>query len=89
MLVGRLRYEYRVELVHQTSRDANRNIVREFASDFEVGECWGYNRLHSILQRHHSKYNSFKTLLNCIFIAGSSVWIYWRVRDICAGRKTV
>ena len=24
--------------------DASKNVVREFASDFEVGECWGYNR---------------------------------------------
>jgi len=38
------RYEYRVELVHQASNDPTKNIVREFASDFEVGECWGYNR---------------------------------------------
>lgn len=38
------KYEYRVEMVHQTSRDSTKNIVREFASDFEVGECWGYNR---------------------------------------------
>lgn len=38
------RYEYRVEMVHQASRDSSKNIVREFASDFEVGECWGYNR---------------------------------------------
>lgn len=38
------RYEYRVEMIHQGSRDATKNIVREFASDFEVGECWGYNR---------------------------------------------
>ncbi|XP_060527685.1 E3 ubiquitin-protein ligase TRIM37-like isoform X2 [Cylas formicarius] len=38
------KYEYRVEMVHQTSRDSSKNIVREFASDFEVGECWGYNR---------------------------------------------
>jgi len=38
------RYEYRVEMVHQASNDPTRNIVREFASDFEVGECWGYNR---------------------------------------------
>ncbi|WAR02539.1 TRI37-like protein [Mya arenaria] len=36
--------QYRVEMVHQASRDASKNIVREFASDFEVGECWGYNR---------------------------------------------
>lgn len=31
-------------MVHQASRDYTKNIVREFASDFEVGECWGYNR---------------------------------------------
>lgn len=38
------RYEYRVEMVHQASSDPTKNIIREFASDFEVGECWGYNR---------------------------------------------
>ncbi|MGH0134318.1 UNVERIFIED_CONTAM: hypothetical protein FKN15_051720 [Acipenser sinensis] len=26
------------------SSDPTKNIIREFASDFEVGECWGYNR---------------------------------------------
>lgn len=31
-------------MLHQVSRDPSKNIVREFASDFEVGECWGYNR---------------------------------------------
>ena len=38
------KYEYRVEMIHQQSKDASKSIVREFASDFEVGECWGYNR---------------------------------------------
>lgn len=38
------KYEYRVEMIHQGSRDPTKTIVREFASDFEVGECWGYNR---------------------------------------------
>ncbi|XP_077920693.1 E3 ubiquitin-protein ligase TRIM37 isoform X5 [Halichoerus grypus] len=38
------RYEYRVEMVHQSCNDPTKNIIREFASDFEVGECWGYNR---------------------------------------------
>ncbi|XP_066146031.1 E3 ubiquitin-protein ligase TRIM37 isoform X3 [Euwallacea fornicatus] len=38
------KYEYRVEMIHQACRDSDKNIVREFASDFEVGECWGYNR---------------------------------------------
>lgn len=31
-------------MLHQTCRDGRKNVVREFASDFEVGECWGYNR---------------------------------------------
>lgn len=26
------------------SCNSSKNVVREFASDFEVGECWGYNR---------------------------------------------
>ena len=38
------KYEYRVEMIHQQSKDATKSVVREFASDFEVGECWGYNR---------------------------------------------
>jgi len=38
------KYEYRVEMIHQQCKDCTKNIVREFASDFEVGECWGYNR---------------------------------------------
>lgn len=38
------KYEYKVEMIHQGSRDPSKTIVREFASDFEVGECWGYNR---------------------------------------------
>lgn len=44
MLFDMRRYEYRVEMVHQASSDPTKNIIREFASDFEVGECWGYNR---------------------------------------------
>lgn len=31
-------------MLHQATRDGSKNIVREFASDFEMGECWGYNR---------------------------------------------
>ena len=31
-------------MIHQATHDNSKNIVREFASDFEVGECWGYNR---------------------------------------------
>jgi tripartite motif-containing protein 37 len=35
-------------MVHQGARNASKNIVREFASDFEIGECWGYNRFFRI-----------------------------------------
>ncbi|XP_055382901.1 E3 ubiquitin-protein ligase TRIM37-like isoform X2 [Condylostylus longicornis] len=35
------KYEYRVQMIHQSS---NKIIQREFVSDFSVGECWGYNR---------------------------------------------
>ncbi|GIY84172.1 e3 ubiquitin-protein ligase TRIM37 [Caerostris extrusa] len=31
-------------MIHQGSRDPSKTVVREFASDFDVGECWGYNR---------------------------------------------
>lgn len=34
------KYEYRIEMVHLGSNDPSRNIVRDFASEFEVGECW-------------------------------------------------
>lgn len=44
LVLALCRYEYRVEMVHQASSDPTKNIIREFASDFEVGECWGYNR---------------------------------------------
>ena len=40
------KYEYRVEMLNQ--KDATIQIVREFSSDFEVGECWGYNRFYRI-----------------------------------------
>lgn len=35
------KYEYRVQMIHQSSAKV---IQREFVSDFEVGESWGYNR---------------------------------------------
>lgn len=35
------KYEYRVQMIHP---NATKIIQREFVSDFEVGECWGYNR---------------------------------------------
>ncbi|TGZ70298.1 hypothetical protein CRM22_003277 [Opisthorchis felineus] len=43
-LIEPSKYEYRIEMVHQASRDPGRSVVREFTSHFEGGECWGYNR---------------------------------------------
>ena len=43
-LNGSSKYEYRIEMIHRLSQDSRKNIIREFASDFEVGECWGYNK---------------------------------------------
>jgi tripartite motif-containing protein 37 len=43
-LNGSSKYEYRIEMMHRLGKDPTKNIIREFASDFEVGECWGYNK---------------------------------------------
>eukprot|EP00164_Ancoracysta_twista_P003046 GFYU01004062.1.p1 GENE.GFYU01004062.1~~GFYU01004062.1.p1 ORF type:complete len:906 (-),score=50.70 GFYU01004062.1:160-2877(-) len=40
------KYEYRIEMVNHMN--PSQCVVREFASDFEVGECWGYNRFYRI-----------------------------------------
>jgi tripartite motif-containing protein 37 len=40
------KYQYRVELVN--NRNPRLCVVREFASDFKSGECWGYNRFYRI-----------------------------------------
>ena len=39
-------YEYRIEMVNHLR--SFQPIVREFASDFDVGECWGYNKFFRI-----------------------------------------
>ncbi|CDS37296.1 E3 ubiquitin protein ligase TRIM37 [Echinococcus multilocularis] len=39
------KYEYYIQLMHRgPPQDNAKCIAREFASDFAVGECWGYNR---------------------------------------------
>ncbi|CAH8652609.1 unnamed protein product [Heterobilharzia americana] len=67
-IVNHSTYEYRVEMVHQVSRDPSRNIVREFASHFEVGECWGYNRF-------------FRLDLLVSEVSGKSTYILQKCRD--------
>lgn len=42
---GSSKYEYRVQMMHET---ASKEISREFVSEFEIGECWGYNRFFPI-----------------------------------------
>lgn len=63
------RYEYRVEMVHQASNDPTKNIIREFASDFEVGECWGYNRFFRLDLLASEGYLNMQTdtlILRCV-----------------------
>lgn len=38
---GSSKYEYRIQMLHES---VNKEVSREFVSDFETGECWGYNR---------------------------------------------
>lgn len=40
-------YDYRIEMLNAVDRD-RAPMVREYASEFEVGECWGYNRFFRI-----------------------------------------
>jgi len=40
------KYEYKVEMINHKDPDAV--VLREFASEFETGECWGYNRFFKI-----------------------------------------
>ena len=39
------RYEYKIEMLNQRDGPA---VIREFSSEFEGGECWGYNRFFRI-----------------------------------------
>jgi len=40
------KYFYKIELCNFTEKKTNYN--REFSSDFQNGECWGYNRFYKI-----------------------------------------
>jgi len=39
-------YTYRIQII----RDQENNFEREFTSEFQVGECWGYNRFYKLDQ---------------------------------------
>lgn len=72
------RYEYRVQMIHQTT---SKIIQREFVSDFEVGECWGYNRFFRLDQLASEGYLSIpKDSLELRFQVRPSTF-YQRCRD--------
>ncbi|XP_063675113.1 E3 ubiquitin-protein ligase TRIM37-like isoform X3 [Bolinopsis microptera] len=52
------KYEYKVEMLQHNCNGTRSiaNVVREFASDFEVGECWGYNRFFRLDQLEEGGY---------------------------------
>ncbi|KAL5255479.1 hypothetical protein ACHWQZ_G010899 [Mnemiopsis leidyi] len=50
------KYEYKVEMLQHNENRNITNVVREFASDFEVGECWGYNRFFRLDQLEEGGY---------------------------------
>ncbi|KAL7753421.1 Tripartite motif containing 37 [Sorochytrium milnesiophthora] len=44
-LEGAAEYQYRLQLINRRYQDSQEhNVIREFSSEFEVGECWGYNK---------------------------------------------
>lgn len=72
------RYEYRVQMIHQSS---SKIIQREFVSDFEVGECWGYNRFFRLdLLASEGYLNIQKDTLELRFQVRPSTF-YQRCRD--------
>lgn len=43
-------------MIYQLANDPSKNMIREFASDFEINECWGYNRFFRIDQLENDGY---------------------------------
>lgn len=72
------KYEYRVQMIHQSS---SKIIQREFVSDFEVGECWGYNRFFRLeLLASEGYLNTTNNSLELRFQVRPSTF-YQRCRD--------
>lgn len=61
------KYEYRVQMIHQSS---SKVIQREFVSDFEVGESWGYNSKELHLLSPGLRYSYLKWLPCNVFVSG-------------------
>ncbi|GAB0094626.1 E3 ubiquitin-protein ligase TRIM37-like [Sergentomyia squamirostris] len=76
---GSNKYEYRIQMLHETN--ASKEISREFVSDFEIGECWGYNRFYRLdLLASEGYWNMTNDTLNLRFQVRPSTY-YQRCRD--------
>ena len=89
------KYEYRVELIHQTAKDSSKNIVREFSSEFEVGECWGYNRFFRLdLLAPEGYLDSQNDTLGLNFYVRAPTYhqktrdLQWYIRELEQSRQT-
>lgn len=61
------KYQYKIEM--KNHKDNALNIEKEFISDFEEGECWGYNRFFRIdLLEEEEFLDSFGTLVIKFYI---------------------
>lgn len=75
---GTNKYEYRVQMLHA---DVGKEISREFVSDFEIGECWGYNRFFPLdLLASEGYLDTQRDLLGLRFQVRPSTY-YQRCRD--------
>lgn len=75
---GSSKYEYRVQMLHE---NASKEISREFVSDFEIGECWGYNRFFPLdLLATEGYLNTDKDTLELRFQVRPSTY-FQRCRD--------
>ncbi|XP_063701601.1 E3 ubiquitin-protein ligase TRIM37-like [Culicoides brevitarsis] len=72
------KYEYRVQMIHPNT---SKIIQREFVSDFEVGECWGYNRFFRLnLLAEEGYLNTAKDTLELKFQVRPSTY-FQKCRD--------
>lgn len=75
---GSSKYEYRVQMLHN---NPSKEISREFVSDFEIGECWGYNRFFPLdLLATEGYLNTDKDTLELRFQVRPSTY-FQRCRD--------
>lgn len=71
------KYQYRVEMIYQLEFDPVKNITREFTSDFELGECWGYN-----------KFFPLESLRNEGFVFNDKLILHFSVRSLTYEQKS-